>query len=234
MPSAAAAGMTPIRDSARARAASTSSIACTQARSDTVTSIKSVLRLGPKSASDGKEDRLPFALQPDVEVEHAPAILRDQRLATRRLNEVQNRIGGVGLRLIRKIHPRHQVTEQTPGENRDVEVGRLRAPVRRRRSAGLGGREAECALSVGAGASESGAYLPDLNQGVGDGLTLPVEDLALHPDRAGGARRQDLLTLLERQSDAEERTDRLRRRQRPAQGSFSKGVAARPRSTMSH
>src|ERR1700737_5644044 len=112
LPSAAAAGMTPIRDSARARAASTSSIACTQARSDTVTNIKSVLRLGPKSASDGKEHRLPFALQPDVEVQHATATIRDQRLATRRLDEVEHWIGGVGLRLVRKIHPRHQLKEQ--------------------------------------------------------------------------------------------------------------------------
>src|ERR1700682_6563413 len=94
MPSAAAAGMTPIRDSARARAASTSSIACTQAPSHTLTNITSVLRLGPKRASDGKEDRLPFALQPDAEVEHASAILRDQRLATRRLGEDPNRRGG--------------------------------------------------------------------------------------------------------------------------------------------
>src|SRR6202022_3766036 len=104
MPSAAAAGMTPIRDSARANAASTSSIACTQARSDTVTSINSVLRLGPKSASDGKEHRLPLALQPDVEMEHATAIFRDERLPTRRLDEVQRRIGRVGLGLVRKIH----------------------------------------------------------------------------------------------------------------------------------
>src|SRR5438128_12035999 len=125
MPSAAAAGMTPTRDSPRARAASTSSIACTQARSDTVTNIKSVLRLGPKSESDGKEHRLLFALQPDVEVQHATAALRDERLPTRRGDEVQNRIGRVGLSLVRKIHPRHQVTKQATSENRDVEVGRL-------------------------------------------------------------------------------------------------------------
>jgi len=53
-----------------------------------VTSIKSVLRLGPKSASDGKEHRLPFALQPDVEMQHATAMPRDERLPTRRLDEV--------------------------------------------------------------------------------------------------------------------------------------------------
>src|SRR5260370_29425492 len=99
MPSAAVAGMRPRRDSACARAASTSSIACTQARSETVTNIKSVLRLGPKRASDGKEHRLPFALQPDVETEHATAIARNKRLATCRLDKVQNRIGRVGLRL---------------------------------------------------------------------------------------------------------------------------------------
>src|SRR6266851_3470939 len=103
MPSAALAGTRPTRDSARASAASTSSMACTQARSDTVTSITSVLRLGPKSASDGKEDRLPFALQPNVEMQHATAIPRDQRLPPRRLDEVQNRIGRVRRRLVRKI-----------------------------------------------------------------------------------------------------------------------------------
>src|SRR5260370_32348065 len=120
MPSAAAAGMMPIRDSAWARAASTSSIACTQARSDTVISIKSVLRLGPKSASDGKENRLPFALQPDVEVQHATATLRDQPLSTRRLDEVQHRIGRVGGRLVGEVHPRHQVTEQATREDGHV------------------------------------------------------------------------------------------------------------------
>src|SRR5438067_13889079 len=97
MPSAAVGGMMPIRASARASAASTSSIACTQARSDTVASIASVLRLGPKSALDGKEDRLPFALQPDVEVQHATAIFRDEGLPSRRLDEVQNLIRTIGL-----------------------------------------------------------------------------------------------------------------------------------------
>src|ERR1700716_4288331 len=135
MPSAAAAGMTPTRDSARANAASTSSIACTQARSDTVTNISSVLRLGPKSASDGKEHCLPFALQPDVEVQHATTIFRDQRLATRRLDEVESRIGRVSLRLVRKIHPCHQVTEQASGKHRHVEVRRLQPSVWRRRCA---------------------------------------------------------------------------------------------------
>src|SRR3982074_887374 len=113
MPSAAVVGMSPSRDSARASAASTSSNACTQARSETVVSITSVLRLGPKSASDGKEHGLPFALQPDVEVQHATAILRDQRLAARHVDQVQNRIGDVGFGLVWEIHPRHEVTEQT-------------------------------------------------------------------------------------------------------------------------
>src|SRR3984893_8574086 len=129
MASAAAAGMTPIRDSARASAASTSSIAWTQARSETVASIISVLRLGPKRASDGKEHRLPLALQPDVEVQHATATLRDERLPARRFDQVESRIGRVGLRLVGKIHPRHQVTKQASREHRDVEVRRLHASV---------------------------------------------------------------------------------------------------------
>src|SRR5881227_2734806 len=113
MPSAAVDGMRPVRDSALASAASTSSIACTQARSDTVASMTSVLRLGPKSASDGKENRLPFALQPDVEVQHPAGILRDEGLPARGLDEVQSRIRGIGFRLVGKIHPRHQVTQQS-------------------------------------------------------------------------------------------------------------------------
>src|SRR5438477_1734632 len=159
MPSAAVEGMRPIRDSARASAASTSSIACTQARSDTVASITSVLRLGPKSASGGKEDRLPFALQPDVEVQHATAMLRDQGLPACRLDEVQNRIGGVGLCLIRKIHPRHQVTEQAPCENRDVEVRRLHASIRRGNMCWIDRLIAEGVLRIRPSDSESGGGL---------------------------------------------------------------------------
>src|SRR3979409_1675271 len=108
MASATADGITPIRDSARASAASTSSIACTQARSETVAIITSVVRLGPKSASDGKEDSLPFALQPNVEVQHLTAIVGDDGPPARWLDEVENRIGGVGLRLVRKIQQPHQ------------------------------------------------------------------------------------------------------------------------------
>jgi len=60
------------------------------------------------------------------------------------------------------------------------------------------------------------------------------QDLTLDSNRTGRSRRDDLLALLEWQSDAEEWPDRLRRRQRATHGSASKGVAARPRSTMSH
>src|SRR5438270_1499748 len=166
MPSAALDGMRPMRASARASAASTSSIACTQARSDTVASITSVLRLGPKSASDGKEDGLPFTLQPDVEVQHATAILRDEGLAARRLDEVQNRIGGIGLGLVRKVQPRHQVTEQAPGKDRDVEVWCLHASIRRGHGAWLDARKTEGAFRIRASASESRAGLPDFQERV--------------------------------------------------------------------
>src|SRR2546426_4559561 len=141
MPSAAIDGMRPMRASARASAASTSSIACTQARSDTVACITSVLRLGPKSASDGKEHRLPVALQPDVEVQHATAILRDKGLPARGLDEVENRIAAVGLHLVRKIHPRHQGTKQSTAENRDVEVSPLLAFIRPGHTSWLNRRE---------------------------------------------------------------------------------------------
>src|SRR5260370_37641686 len=104
MPSGASGGMRPTRDSARARAASTSSIACTQARSETVAIINSVLRLGPKSASDGREDRLPFTLESDVEVQHATAALRDQRFPTGGFDEAQYCIGRGGGRRVMEIH----------------------------------------------------------------------------------------------------------------------------------
>src|SRR2546425_1684252 len=202
MPSAAIDGMRPMRASARASAASTSSIACTQARSDTVASITSVLRLGPKSASDGKEDRLPFALEPDVEVQHATAILRDKGLPPRGLDEVQDWIGGVGLRLVRKIHPRHQVTKQSPGENRDIEVRRLHASIRRGHSSRLERRDAEGAFRIRASTSKSRGRLPDFQERVGDRLALAVEDLALDSHHAGQFRRSELLALLEGESDA--------------------------------
>src|SRR5216683_6034822 len=147
--------MMPIRDSACARAASTSSIACTQARSDTVTNIKSVLRLGPKSASDGKEHRLPFALQPDVEVQHATATLRDQRLPTRWLDEVQHRIRRVGGRLVGEIHPGDQVTEQATREDGHVPVRGLHPPIRGRSRGWLDHDKAEGTLGVCPAAAES-------------------------------------------------------------------------------
>src|SRR6202521_3505719 len=185
MPSPAPAGMTPIRDSARANAASTSSIACTQARSDTVSIINSVLRLGPKSASDGKEHRFPLALQPDVEVQHATAIFRDERLLARRLDEVESWIGRVGLGFVRKIHPRHKVTEQASREHRHVQVRSLHPTIRGRRRGWLDRDKAERALGVCPAAAESGPYLPVLEQGVGNGRTVPVEDLPLDSNRAG-------------------------------------------------
>src|SRR3984893_12447936 len=177
MASAAAAGMTPIRDSARASAASTSSIAWTQARSETVASIISVLRLGPKRASDGKEHRLPLALQPDVEVQHATATLRDERLPARRLDEVENRIGPVGLRLVRKVQTCDEVTEQATREDRHVQVRSLHPTIRGRRRGWLDRDKAERAFGVCPAAAEFGAYLPDLEQGIGDGGTFPVAAL---------------------------------------------------------
>src|ERR1700737_2383193 len=204
MPSAAAAGMTPIRDSARANAASTSSIACTQARSDTVTSINSVLRLGPKSASDGKEHRFPLALQPDVEVQHVTAIFRDERLPACGLDEVESRIGRVGLRLVRKVQTCDEVTEQATREDRHVQVRSLHPTIRGKHRGWLDRDKAERALGICPAAAESSAYLPDLEQGVGDRLAVAVQDLALDPHHAGRSRRDDLLPSFERQSDAEE------------------------------
>src|ERR1700737_2049732 len=107
--------------------------------------------------------------------------------------------------------------------------------------------EAEGALRIRAAASESSPVavgdcavatvavgLPDFQQRVGDRIAVAVEHLTFDPNHAGRSRRHDLVPPLEREPHAEERADRLGRRQRRTHASSSKGVAVRPRRTMSH
>src|SRR2546423_8129548 len=102
--------MTPTRASAPASAASTSSIAWTHAVSETAASIRSVPAIGPKRASDGKEDGLPIALQPNVEAQHTTIGLRDQGWAPDWLDQVEDGIIRVRVRFVGEIHPGHQMT----------------------------------------------------------------------------------------------------------------------------
>src|SRR2546423_9446723 len=94
--------MTPRRDSTRASATSTSSIAWTQARSETVSRILSLLRLGPNRSSDGKEHRFVVALQPDVKAQYLPVRLADERRSAGR----RHAGGRAGLLLRRCLLPR--------------------------------------------------------------------------------------------------------------------------------
>ena len=75
--------------------------------------------------------------------------------------------------------------------------------------------------------------LPQLDQGVFDVSAIAVEDAALDADSLahGLGSGQHVLTLA-RQAHREVRTDGLRRRL--STGSGAHGVAAAPRSTMSH
>src|SRR5437764_12221595 len=116
--------MIPRRACARASAASTSSIACTQATSETTAAIRSLPRLGPKSRSDGKEHRFLLALETDVEVQHAAITPGDQRRSPGRFDRVEDGIVGVG-RLVREIQPGHQVTKEPTRKDGDIDVGRL-------------------------------------------------------------------------------------------------------------
>src|SRR2546423_10035210 len=117
--------MTPTRASARASAASTSSIAWTHAVSETAASMRSLLAIGPKRASEGKEDSLPIALQADVEAEHATIVFGQQRPPPAGLDQAASGTIRVTRRLSRKIHTGHVVRELTAGEHGDIEVGRL-------------------------------------------------------------------------------------------------------------
>src|SRR2546430_17552596 len=96
MAAAARAGITRAAASPAASPASTSSIARSQASSDTASAIAGMVRLGPKSRSDGKEDGLLLALQAHVEAQHAAVVARHQRVPAFGRHGVEGRVGGVG------------------------------------------------------------------------------------------------------------------------------------------
>ena len=107
--SAASAGITPARASARASARSASSIAASQARPETASRTASGTKSGANSSSEGKEDRLPLSLQPDVEAELAVARrLGDERRAPFRAQTRQDGVGRVRLGLVREVDARQR------------------------------------------------------------------------------------------------------------------------------
>src|SRR3954470_9226772 len=207
----------PARACARARAASKSSMAWTQARSD----VASLTEAGTKSASNVKEDRLVLALEVDVEAEHLAILARHERRPALGVYRGQHGIGLVGLRLVGEIDPGGHPLEQPAREHGHADVRRLHAPARRRHGSRLESSKPGAPLLVGLAAAEAPEIgssvrvaprlvrLPDLDQGIHHGLALAVVDRPLDSKPAVG---HQLGVLLAGQADVEERADRLRRR----------------------
>src|SRR5918997_2822186 len=206
--SAASAGITPARASATARAPSASSIACSQARSSTASRITSGMNIGPKRLSDIEEPSLPIALQTYVEAQRAIFVRRlgDERGAqVGVLDRGEDRVDGVGLFLVGKVHACSHAFEQAPGKNRYPDVGRRGPVVGARDDSRLDRQELVAALVVSAAASETGEFvlrhwvfvasgvhvasvcvgLAELQHRVGHDLTRAVIDRALDPDGRG-------------------------------------------------
>src|SRR3984893_8453527 len=157
MVTAASRGITPTRASAAASAASKSSMACSQARSETVARMASVEKVGPKRPpSGGKKGRLSVALHVDVEDEHATLVPSHQGGPHVGVGDGrEHRIGRVGDFLVREVDARHEVLEQAAREHQDLDVRSLEPPVRVRNLAGLDGQEAELTLGPGRTAGEA-------------------------------------------------------------------------------
>src|SRR5438270_2541240 len=225
--------MIPTRACTRASAASTSSIACTQAASETTARIRSLPRLGPKSRSDGKEHRLLLALQTDVEVQHAAIVPGDERRSPGRFDRVEDGIAGVR-RLVGKIHPGHQVAKKPARKDGDIDVGSLGRTVRRR-ARRFRDDEMKRALRIGPAPAEADTWFPDLEESIGDRRAMAVDDLPFDTKGAGTPGGHRLFAAHIGKANPEKGADRLRRRHRQAHRcSSSNGVASRPRSTMSH
>src|SRR3954447_20165224 len=132
MPSAAASGTSPTAAQARTSAASTSSMAWSHARPVTASAAPPRAKTPDHTASEGEEDGLTLALEPDVEAVAAVAVgAREQRAAPRRGDGGEDGIGGVRLLLVGEVDPRDAAVQQAAREDGDVEVGRLERAVAR-------------------------------------------------------------------------------------------------------
>src|SRR3954447_1843855 len=140
MPSAAASGTSPTAAQPRTSAASTSSMAWSHARPVTASAAPPRAKTPDQTASEGEEDGLTVALEPDVEAVAALAVgAREQRVPSRRGDGGQNGIGGVRLLLVGEVDPRDAAVEQTAREDGDVEVRRLEGAVGGGHAVGLAG-----------------------------------------------------------------------------------------------
>src|SRR5438309_7911824 len=147
---AASSGMSPALASARARAPSTSSMAWSQARSDTTALMASVEKVGPNrppSGGCGKKGRLLVPLQVDVEDQDTALVTSHQRGPDVGVGDGgEDGVDRVRGLLVREVHARHQVLEQAAREDDDLDVRGLRPAVGVRHGPGFEGREMILAL----------------------------------------------------------------------------------------
>src|SRR5439155_15780289 len=128
MADAASSGISPTLASAAARAASTSSIAWSQARSEKAARIASVEKAGPKrlpvdAGSGGKKGCLSVALHVDVEDQYAALVARHEGGPDRPIADGREHgVGGVGGFLVREVDVRDLVLEKAPREHEDLDV----------------------------------------------------------------------------------------------------------------
>src|SRR5439155_11565912 len=128
-----------------------------------------------------------------------------------------------------KIHPRHQVTQQSAGKHGDIQMTCLHLPVGALYDSRLDGHEMEGAFDIGSTPTKTLAVRRrHLYESIGNRVARPVQYLTLDSNRPVAAGVDHQLARFKREPDAEEWSDSLRRRQRPAHVSFSNGVASRP------
>src|SRR5713226_5003428 len=150
--------MTPLRASARARAASKSRMPCTLARSEKSSSMASQRNSGSSrlmqavlSLSKVEENRFFGALHNHIPFEGALPIhglFRNQCAAARRLHQVQHEIGGV-TRLVGEVDACDEAPQQAPHEHRHCDVRSLHFSIRSRDLPGPDRGEAEAAVAIG-------------------------------------------------------------------------------------
>ena len=168
------------------------------------------------------------ALQPHVEAVRTGSVRRrHERSAAVGIDAGQQRIGGIGLRLVAEVRAGEQVRQHAAGEERHEQVRRRSVAHRTR----LDRRERVVAVPVDRGTAEAGEAVlvagerpsfdrgpprgiraPDLDDRVGYRVAGAIEDRAVQADRVGLPWRADIGSGRVRQGVPEERADGLRRR----------------------
>src|SRR6478609_9586948 len=205
----------PARACARARAASKSSSACSQARPETCSATPPRARTPLNTSSDAEEDGLTLALYADIEPVAVLAGFDDDRCAPLLGHRVEHRIAAVVL--VCEVDPGHATVEHATCEHVHVDMWGL--PVAE--PPGLDGEDLVRALRVGRAAAEAaeprselpvGVGLPGLDHAVGDRFARAVEQAAVDADATFCALRGDVRAVRPGQADRQVRADGLRGR----------------------